>query len=65
MPTKIVASKPANVSEDHKALADTLSKLTNAEIAAYVNNNVTDLASAKTYLIKLTRVVRTLARRAK
>lgn len=63
MPAKITASKPTNETEDQRALADILATATNAQIDAHIDNAVTDLASARAFLKRLTRVVRTLARR--
>lgn len=63
MPVDVSVSKPAAEAEDHASLKDTLANATNAQIDAYINANVTDLASARTYLKRLTKMVRALARR--
>jgi hypothetical protein len=65
MPVNVSATKPTAETEDHLSLKDTLANATNAQIDSYINTNITDLASAKTFLKKLTRIVRTLAKRAK
>ena len=42
----------------------TIIKLTYAKLDAYIDTNVTDLATARTYLKKLSRVVKALVERA-
>lgn len=44
-------------------LADTVSKMTYAQIEYYIDANVTDLASARGFLKKLTKVVKALVDR--
>ena len=47
---------------DHAAnIADKLTGLTDAQIDNYIDSNVTDLASARTYLKRLTKATRSVA----
>lgn len=63
MPIDLIGTRTGNDAEDARAARDAVASATNAQIDAAVDAAVTDLASARAYLKRLTRVVRTLSRR--
>lgn len=62
MPTDLVGTRTGADAEDARAIRDLVANATNAQIDAAVDAAVTDLASARAYLKRLTKIVRTLAR---
>lgn len=50
MPTSAKVSKPADQVERESALRDAIMKMTPKQAAQYIDDNVTDLASAKSVL---------------
>lgn len=63
MPIDITGSKTADDAQDYVSRKAAFLNATDAQIDAYIQSKVTDLASARLYLKELTKVVRTLARR--